>query len=143
MVKSHAETKQKLRFLLVGAWNTAFGYGLFAGLYLWLGQEMHYLMILLLAHAVSVTNAFLGHRYLVFRSQGPILREFLRFNLSYLGALLLSLAGMPFLIEVCGLHPLQAQVVLLLIGLIYSYLAHKYYSFRVTSRVSELSEMGS
>jgi putative flippase GtrA len=143
MVKSRTETKQKLRFLLVGAWNTAFGYGLFAGLYLWLGQEIHYLIILLLAHAVSVTNAFLGHRYLVFRSQGPIVWEFMRFNLSYLGALLLGMAGMPFLIEVCGLYPLHAQAMLLVIGLIFSYIAHKYYSFKVGSQVSVISEMGS
>jgi putative flippase GtrA len=143
MVSAQSETKQRWRFLLVGAWNTAFGYGLFAGLYLWLGQEIHYLIILLLAHAVSVTNAFLGHRYLVFRSQGPIVWEFMRFNLSYLGALLLGMAGMPFLIEVCGLYPLHAQAMLLVIGLIFSYIAHKYYSFKVGSQVSVISEMGS
>lgn len=135
--------KEKLRFLVVGAWNTAFGYGLFAGLYLLFGKDIHYLVILLLAHAVSVLNAFLGHRYLVFRSQGPILREFLRFNLSYVGALVLGLVGMPFLIEACGLLPLQAQAILLVISLVYSYLAHKYYSFRAASRGSEMREMSS
>lgn len=133
--------KEKLRFLVVGAWNTAFGYGLFAGLYLLFGKDIHYLVILLLAHAVSVINAFLGHRHLVFRSKSPILQEFLRFNLSYLGALVLGLLGMPFLIEGCGLLPLQSQAVLFVIGLFYSYLAHKYYSFRAASRGSAMREM--
>ena len=92
---------------------------------------------------MSVINAFLGHRYLVFRSQGSVVWEFMRFNLSYLGALLLGVAGMPFLIEVCGLYPLQAQAMLLVIGLTYSYLAHKYYSFKVGSQASAISERGS
>ena len=44
---------EQLRFLVVGAWNTAFGYGVFLTLYLLLQDAMHYLAIAVLAYRLK------------------------------------------------------------------------------------------
>lgn len=124
------ESHEPLRFLLVGVWNTLFGYLCFAGLFLLLRGRIHYLAVLVLAHIAAVTNAFIGHRRLTFRVRGHLLADYLRFNLAYLGALGLGLAGLPLLIEGVHLHPLLAQALLNAVVVATSYVMHKHVSFR-------------
>ena len=121
---------EKTRFLIVGAWNTAFGYLVFIAAYFLLHQWLHYLVIMLIAHFVSVCNAFVSHKFLVFRSDRHLLREFLRFNLSYLGAIVFGLAAMPVMVEILHLHPVISQGVIIVVTVILSYLLHKKISFR-------------
>ncbi|MBN9144083.1 MULTISPECIES: GtrA family protein [unclassified Novosphingobium] len=77
-----------LRFLIAGALNTAFGYGLYAGL-IWLGLDRY------LAQAIGYVlgtgfNYFTYSRG-VFTGAGPAK---LRFALSYAGNYLINLAGL-------------------------------------------------
>ena len=129
-LKSKWHGSEKLRFLLVGAYNTAFGYLAFAGLYLLLHPRVHYLGILAIAHVLAVLNAFIGHKFLTFRAEGHLIGDFLRFNLTYLGALALGLLGLPFLVAVCHIHPLISQAGLVLVSMVGTYLLHKKLSFR-------------
>lgn len=120
---------RRLRFLVLGAWNTLFGYGMFVLGYLLLSQWLHYLAIALLAHALAVSQAFLTQRHLVFKSANPWLRDFLRFNLTHAGTLALGMAGLALLVDVFHLHPLLAQGIVLAITVIVSYVAHSRFSF--------------
>lgn len=121
---------EKLRFLIVGASNTVFGYAAFAGAYFLLRNRLHYLAILVLAHFLSVLYAFIGHKFLTFKAKGHLFADFLRFNLTYLSALALGLAGLPFLVEVCRIHPLVSQAMLITVNTIGTYVLHKRLSFR-------------
>lgn len=125
---------EKLRFLIVGAYNTAFGYATFVLLYLWLHDRCHYLIIALLAHAVAVTNAFLLHRKIVFRAQDAIIPAFLRFNLSTAVALLFSLGAMALLVELFAMFPLVAQAFVTGAAVVVSYFLHRHYTFPVRRR---------
>ena len=49
-----------------------------------LGDHLHYLVVVVLSWPIAVLNAYLGYRYVVFRSRGPVLRELPRFSLVYL-----------------------------------------------------------
>ncbi len=64
---------QFVRYVLVGIWNTAIGYGLFAYFtflftkhsvhgYMYAGRSFH--------HAISITVAFFGYKFFVFRTKG-------------------------------------------------------------------------
>jgi putative flippase GtrA len=85
MVSRHRE---KIMYLIVGMWNTAFGYGLFAGLYYLLSKSMDYNIILLMSYVVSTISAYLLYKYLVFRTQGGLIRGYLRFSVVYVYAYL-------------------------------------------------------
>lgn len=121
---------ERFRFLLVGAFNTAFGYAAFALLYLLLGNKLHYILIGVLAHVVATLVAFTGQRHLVFRSDSPWLPEFWRFNLSLLAVLLFGLASLFVLVTLLGLHPLLGQAIVTPLSVLLSYFSHRHYSFR-------------
>ena len=120
----------ELRFLAVGVINTGFGYGSFWLLYTLSHGRLHYLIIQLLSHVASVTNAFVWHRRVTFRSAGAWWPEFVRFNLSYLGTLALGLIALPALIAGLGLHPLVAAAIVMLLTMTVSFFAHRGFSFR-------------
>lgn len=121
---------ERFRFLLVGAFNTAFGYVTFALLYLLLGNRLHYLLIGVLAHAIATLVAFTGQRRLVFRSRRPWLSEFWRFNVSLLTVLLFGLASLFVLVTLLSLHPLLGQAIVTPLSVLLSYFTHRHYSFR-------------
>lgn len=121
---------QKLRFLILGAWNSLFGYCSFALGYLLLHQWLQYVVIAVLAHVVAISQSFLTHKFLVFRSTGRWPAEFLRFNLTHLGTFLAGLAGLVLLVDGFNLHPLVAQAIVLAATVVVGYLAHARFSFR-------------
>lgn len=122
---------ERFRYLVVGAYNTFIGYGIFAVLWMLWGQSLHYIAILSISHVISVINAFLGYRILVFRKKGAVWGDFLRFNLVYLGAFAFNMLALPFLIEVLKFHPLIAQALVVTVTVVSSYIFHRKFSFRV------------
>lgn len=122
---------EKIRYLLIGAYNTAFGYGVFATLWVMFGNSLHYILILTISHIISVTSAFFLYRILVFRKQGNAAGDFIRFNMVYLGTFLFNIIALPTLIEVGSVHPLAAQAFILGLTIISSYILHRRFSFKL------------
>ncbi|NLU49340.1 MAG: GtrA family protein [Syntrophomonadaceae bacterium] len=129
--------EEKIRFVVVGGWNTVFGYLVFAGLYYLLRSHLHYLLLLAASYIISITNAYLGYKFAVFKTRGNYLREYLRFYLVYGVSFLVNLILLPVLVEALGLHPLVAQALILFFTTVISYTGHKYYSFSVPARAME------
>ncbi|HEX3848275.1 MAG TPA: GtrA family protein [Steroidobacteraceae bacterium] len=124
------QQSQKLRFLLVGAWNTAFAYAAFASLYVLLHSFVHYLLISVMAHVLAVVNAFVCQRTLVFQHRSAWWPAFLRFNLVQAVVLAFSLTGLALLTEGLHLHPLVSQLAVTVIVVIGGYLMSRHYAFR-------------
>jgi putative flippase GtrA len=124
------DRERGLRYLLVGGWNTVFGYGVFAALQLTLGDDINYVFLLAAAHVVGTVNAFLGYRYLVFQVRGTLVADFLRFSMVYAGAFAVNLAALPLLVEAFGLPVLLAQAIVVLATVVASFFAHRNFSFR-------------
>lgn len=123
------QDSRKLRFLVVGGWNTLFGYLSFYVLYLLTADRLHYLVIAVFAHFVAVIQSYAMQRRMVFRSSAPIVGEFLRFNASLVGTLLFGLLAMYLLVEAVALSPLVAQAIVILTSVILSYVLHSRISF--------------
>ena len=120
---------ERARFLVVGGWNTLFGYGCFVVLYSLLHERLHYLLIGLLAHAIAVVNSFACHRLLVFRSRGPLLNEFFRFNVAHLFVLGFGLVCLWLLVTTFQFNPLVGQAIVTSATVVLSYFAHRRFSF--------------
>jgi putative flippase GtrA len=129
-VRFYFRRREQLLYLVVGGWNTVFGYGVWALMQYVLGDYLPYLVVLLLAWPINVLNAYLGYRYIVFRSRRPVLRELPRFSLVYVVALVANLALLPVAIKALPFTIYVDQA--LFIGVVFacSYLGHKYFSFR-------------
>ncbi len=121
---------QPLRFLAVGVWNTGFGYLAFALLYFLFSPFVHYMAILAATVVVNVTNSFLCYKFLVFRTRGHYLREYLRFYAVYAVPIGLGFVLLPVAIEVLKLNAYVAQALITVLMAVVSYLGHKHFSFR-------------
>jgi putative flippase GtrA len=128
-VRFYFRRREQLLYLVVGGWNTVFGYAAWAFLQYLLGTYVHYFVVLLLAWPINVLNAYLGYRYVVFRSRASVFRELPRFSLVYLLTLLVNLALLPIALRVTPFNIYVVQALFTGVVVICSYLAHKYYSF--------------
>lgn len=112
----------KVRFLMVGALNTAVGLAVYPALYFLAAPlELHYLTILVISQVVCVTFSFLTNKFLVFRTSGNYLQEsgkFLTFHLSFF---LVNLAALPALVELVGMSPVWAQTLFAVLVIATSY----------------------
>jgi putative flippase GtrA len=120
----------KIAFLVVGAVNTAVGALWFIAFESTVGQVAGYMVSLLLAHVAAVLCAFVLYRTLVFRVRGNVIRDLLRFEMVYLSALAVNVVVLPVLVEFGGLAPIPAQMLIVGVTAVMSYVGHKYFSFR-------------
>ncbi len=103
---------QFFRYLLVGGWNTLFGYASFVAILALLNtaapQRFLYLTVVaasLLSSPLNITVAYLGYKFFVFKTKGNYLREWLKCFAVY-GA-----GQIPGLVALAGLtRLLQAQI---------------------------------
>ncbi len=145
---------EKLRYLLVGVWNTALSYVAFLlalkylgpplqalsgspGLLGWIGHY-YYLVLQWAVWVVMVVNSTVTMKYFAFRSKGHLLHEIGRAYLVYLPAQGISTALLWFTVKAVGLSPAVGQFVTIVIATVFSYLGHKYFTFRVPLEVGEV-----
>ena len=121
---------QMLRFAMVGAANSVFGFGVFAGLQLAVGGRVHYLVILLISHVVSVLEAYVLQRWLVFRVRGRWWRDLARFWSVYVVALAINAPALSLLVEVVHMAVLPAQSIIMVLTAMGTFVAHRSFSFR-------------
>lgn len=122
---------QRIAFLVVGAANTAIGFGWFTLFnHLFSGLRFGYMLALLCAHVCATLCAFFLYRGLVFRVHGKVLLDLMRFWSVYLVSLGINALVLPALVEGLGWNPLASQAVIVLITTVLSYVGHKNFSFR-------------
>jgi putative flippase GtrA len=130
---------QLIRYFLVGAFNTGFGYLVFVALnYLFrrfglYGSEL----ATLFGSLITITVAFLGYKWFVFRTRGHYLREWLRCVSVYGTSMLFTLIMLPPLALLLR-HKFAstqtasnlAAAILTVVTVVASYFGHKHFSFR-------------
>lgn len=131
--KIYKRHEEKLKFLIIGGWNTLFGYLIFIAFYYFLNKIIHYLILLVISYIVSITNAYLSYKFFVFKTKGNYIRGYLRFYLVYGVAFLVNIALMPLFVEFIGVNPIIAQGIILFFTVSIGYISHKNYSFNVSA----------
>jgi putative flippase GtrA len=136
---SHIPPEQFGRYLLVGLWNTLFGYADYAALTFVLAPVVphSYIPASIIAAPLNITVAYLGYKWFVFKTHGNYLREWSRCIVVYGSAMALGIVLLPlvvFFVRVTtGLDrsaPYIAGALLMGFTVIYSFLGHKNFSFR-------------
>jgi putative flippase GtrA len=127
-----------IRYLAVGACNTAFGYGCFALLTLLLTPIFTYGYVLasLLANLFSITFAFFGYKWFVFKTKGNYLREWIRCVGVYATSMIVSAAALPFAVGFIRRQPGHdrsapyiAGAIVLVFSVLFSFFGHRHISF--------------
>jgi putative flippase GtrA len=144
IVRRHAE---KVRYLLVGAWNTVFGYGLFllllalltdplrslgsspAWLLQWIARD-YYVAVGWIGWVIAVPHSTLTMKYLAFRSPGHPLPQIGKAYLVYVPTQLIGSFLLWLTVSVLGLTPQIGALVTVAVTTVASYLGHKYFTFK-------------
>ena len=121
---------QKIRYLLVGGFNTVFAYLFFLLLLCFLP----YNVALITQYFVTVNVSIFTMRYYVFRSMGAFKQEYLKAWTVYIGIYFFNAAALNFLVRFCQLTPPVAQAVYLSVSTVLTFILHKYYSFRKSDK---------
>jgi putative flippase GtrA len=135
-----APAGQMARFLGVGVWNTVFGYGSYALLAYGFGRlypTYGYLLAALVSSVLSISVAFLGYKWLVFKTQGNYLHEWMRFLVVYGSSILLGLLLLPLLVfairhttRVDAGAPYIAAAIVACLNAIFNFAGNKSFTFR-------------
>jgi putative flippase GtrA len=127
-----------VRYLAVGACNTIFGYGCFALFTFLLSPILSYGYVLasLLANFFSITFAFLGYKWFVFKTRGSYLKEWVRCVGVYAGSMILSATALPFVVGIIRRRPgydrsapYIAGAIVLVFSIVFSFFGHRHISF--------------
>jgi putative flippase GtrA len=122
--------RDKVMYLVVGAWNTLFTYGCFSLLYYLLREHLPSWGILAISFAIASIMGFLTMRYLVFAPVTHPLIEYLRYQAVYLPLLIVNLVVLPLALRYSELNAYVIQALFAVFAVIASYLGNKYFTFR-------------
>ena len=134
------KSKTEIRFLLVGIWNTLFGYLVFL-LFLFLLEKIFnnerqiYSLSIAFSHLISVINSFIFHKVVTFVSKQKgleIVYEFRRFFNSYIITFLLNLSLISIQVELLSLNPKIAGAISLPIVTVVTFFLLSKYAFNKT-----------
>ena len=149
-IARHIPSGQLFRYLLIGGWNTLFGYTCFFLMNRWLSQVMpvySYIAASLASNMISITVAFLGYKWVVFRTKGNYLREWFRSLMVYGGTMVFSAVALAPLVGLIRhtTHyqteaPYISAAMVAIITMISSFFGHKHLSFREAKTVTERCE---
>jgi putative flippase GtrA len=124
--------EEKLRFLVVGVWNTVFATGL-----LWVLEHLlrpegvvQKQLVLTLVWVIAVTQNFFTFKLLVFRTKGHWLREYARMYVTYSATFVVQSLLIQVISGYFGVSLFIANIPVLFIVTIMSYVGHKYFTFR-------------
>jgi len=120
-----------LRFVVIGAINTAVGYAVFFVAATWLLSDLRfgYLLAVALSYAIATPIGYTLHRRVVFRAESSP-KSFARFVGVNLSAIGLNFVGLPIAVEGLGMTPQLGQALVLIIVVVFTYVGHKFLSFR-------------
>ena len=135
--KLWTEHQVKIRFFIIGVWNTIFGYLTYISLdylFTFVFQKRYaaYMTAAVLANIISTISAFIFHKYITFKSTvrgKAVIIEFFRFYSTYTVTNILGLVLLPFFVEVMKIDPRISGALLIPVVAVISYFGHSRFSF--------------
>jgi putative flippase GtrA len=125
--------RAKLRYLIVGGWNTLFGYFFGVILFLLLNPYAHIVFIAIIANIASISMSFITYKLFVFRTPGGWLLEYLRCYIVYGFNAVLGIIFLWLMVDINGFNIWLAQGISILTVVIISYFLHKNFTFKSAS----------
>ena len=120
---------QKIRYLLVGFYNTVLGYLLFLLIFYFFSSTINHSLLLGICHLIATTHNFFSYRTFVFKVKNITLRNYFKFNLVYLFTFILNLITFMILTKVMNWDLYLSQALIVILIAVLGYILNKYYSF--------------
>ena len=119
------------RYILVGCWNTLFGYFSALIIYNYYHNLLHILLIGVMVNILNISMSFFTYKYFVFKTKKNWVQEYLRSYVVYGGVALVSLCILWFAVDYLKLPFWIAQALTMLLVVLISYIGHDRFTFKV------------
>lgn len=116
-------------FLLVGGYNTIFGY-LLANLFLYLLEKRYAAIALIVSYLIQLVHNFFMFEKFVFKSNISIVKGLIKLNNSYICMMILQFILVSFLIYVIHINSNIAYNIIFPILVVGQYFLHNKYTFK-------------
>lgn len=133
---------KKFRYLVVGGWNTVFGYITGVWLYTIFEHRWPFPLIGVIANVLSISMSFVTYKTLVFRTQGRWFQEYLRSYLVYGFTAVVGIGAMWLLVRHFDIPIWYAQGLVIGLTVAASYVGHSRLTFRVKKDPEEKNTRG-
>lgn len=120
---------EKIRFLLVGGFNTVVSYLIFAGFIQILG-EASYQLSLVLSWILSSFISFSTQKIFVFQTKGNWCREYIKCLLTWTIGYLINAGTLELVVKVLRLDVYIGQAVSILLTTVITYILFKHFAFK-------------
>jgi len=123
-------SRVKIRYLLVGGFNTLVGYAIGVGLYKVLESNLSIIWIGIISNIFSITVSFLSYKTLVFKSKGMWIAEYMKCYIVYGGIALIGIFFLWVFVDKMKISIWLAQALVIGLNVIVSYIGHSRFTFR-------------
>jgi putative flippase GtrA len=128
--------QKKFRYLIAGIINTVVGLAMYPALYLTLNPiGIGYIEVLVVAQLLCVTFSFVSNKYFVFKTQGNLKNEYIKFFSFHGLYFAVNLIALPTLVEILKLNPMIAQTFFSIFIIVTSYFWHNAVTFKASKEL--------
>lgn len=122
--------RQEVRFLVVGGWNTLFGYLAFIACNLCFGARLPLTVTLIISYLLSLPQAFVAQKLVVFRDVAFNWNQVHKFATANSVLFAANLLLVPATVAWSGMRPEIAQGLFIVGSTIISYTIHSLITFK-------------
>jgi len=120
---------EKVRYIIIGIFNTMFGYSVGIVLFTILSEKLHTILIVSMANMLSIIVSFFMHKLFVFRRKGKWINEFFRACIVYMNMALVSVFIMWVFIDILNISIWISQAIAICTTFSLTYFGHKKFTF--------------
>lgn len=121
-----------IRFLVVGSYNFAVSYIIFAILILFF-TDKNSQICLFLSYLISSFNSYFSQKFLVFQTRGDYLKEYIKCSITWFVGYVLNAILLNILQNILNINVYLSQFICLGSVSVITYVLFKYFSFRQKS----------
>ncbi|WP_187355207.1 GtrA family protein [Paenibacillus tengchongensis] len=126
-----AKMSQSVRFIFVGILNTIVGFFAYAAYIFVLNDS--YIQALIFSHIVGVIHSYLWNNKWTFQQKSYNGKSIVKFVSVYIVTFFVNLLVLSILVDTIEINKLISQGLALFITTIFSFVGHKYWSFKSTT----------
>lgn len=124
------KSKQEVKYLFVGAYNTFFGYINFLFIFHLFFTSENTIILLTLVHFLNVTHNYISYKFFVFKTNVNLLLSFIKFHMTYIIFYFMNLTLISLFYSHLKISIYISQMITIPIIVLMSFLSNKYFSFR-------------
>ncbi len=119
----------KIRFLLIGAFNAGLSYIMYSTLVFLLGAEA-YQIALALAWVISSITSFTTQRLFVFNVKGNVFKQYCKCCTTWVFSYMINAGLLEMFVKKLYLNVYVAQIIATLIAAVFTYILFKKFAFK-------------